>query len=292
MGLFIIILSGFTGAFFSLGYKFRKQFGFSITQLIFLFSLFLTLFSIVFILIFEQPFFSKPVLFLGLLMGTCFALAIYFYHHVIDRANLNISWTVIQFSVLIPFFFSILFYGEEPGTWPLIGVVLIFASIVLFGIKNNDVQKKSIPDIRTGILLFFAALFTGINHSIAKVYAIDFGGDNTFSLFLYNGITMSIITGLLVVFKKDALPTGKKRIGIILNAAYMGVFSLSGIALLIAGLKTVDGSLAYPLRNAINIILVFIFSFWFYKEKARTIELVGVAIALAGIIIVSATTNS
>jgi multidrug transporter EmrE-like cation transporter len=67
----------------------------------------------------------------------------------------------------------------------------------------------------------------------------------------------------------------------------MGFFSVSSAGLLITGLRSVDGSIADPFRNAVNIIMIFIFSYFFFKEKVRPIEPVGTGTALVGLVIVT-----
>lgn len=291
MGLFIVALSGATTAVFGLGYKIRKHYGFSIIHLSFLFSVSIIIFALIYILIYGHPIYSKASLMIGAPIGACFALAIYFYQQVLEKANLNISWTVIQFSVLIPFFFSMIAYHERPSIQAIIGVVLIFVSIILFGIKKERTRQSAIPDIKTALFLFFAAFLSGVNDAFAKVYVSSFNGESPFSLFLYTGITMSVITGIILLHRKEVLISGRKRWGLVLNGLYMGFFSVSGAALLITGLRSVDGSIAYPLRNAVNIIMIFIFSYFFFKEKARPIELVGTGTALAGLVIVTSVTG-
>ena len=99
---------------------------------------------------------------------------------------------------------------------------------------------------------------------------------------------MTVVTAIILLAKREPLPGGKKRWGAILAGGYMGTLGPVNMVLLIIGLKTVPGSLAYPVRNALNIILVFVFSYFLYKETATKTELIGVGTALAGLIILSA----
>ena len=311
MGLLITMLAGAVIACFSLGYKLRMRFDLSIELLVFAFSLFLPVYSFIFVIIFGQHFYSDAALFLGIPMGLCFAFAIYSYHKVINLAKLNVSWTIIQFSVLLPFLFSIIVYKESPPVSALIGVGIILVSIVLFGTKDEKTQKRAIPDIRTGALLFLATFLSGLNQIFIKIYASGYDKSDTFTLFIYSGMTMAVTMGIIVlVTRKKRLnaesaappqasstePAGEpgnktralsKKHAFILIAAYMGFFSILGMGLTVIGLKTVPGSIAYPLRNAVNIIVVFVLSHLLFKETTRKIEFVGIAVAIAGIVILS-----
>ncbi len=288
MGLGIIVLSGIFAALFSLGYKIRKQFDLSIQQLVFFFSLFVVVFSTIFLLLLQQPFYTRQALIIGPPMGLTSAIAIYLYHRVIDTAKHNISWTAIQFSILIPFFTSIVFYDEQLSLQGIIGVVLVFLSIILFGIRDKSSVEQAIPSLFTGIILFLASFLSGVNQTLAKIFTSSFGGENQFTLHLYAGLTMTVVTAIILLAKREPLPGGKKRWGAILAGGYMGTLGPVNMVLLIIGLKTVPGSLAYPVRNALNIILVFVFSYFLYKETATKTELIGVGTALAGLIILSA----
>jgi drug/metabolite transporter (DMT)-like permease len=287
MGLLLVFISGITSALFGLGYKFRSQYGLSINRLILFFALFMALFAFVFALIFKQTLFTRETFIAGIPMGACTAFAIYYYHRVMEEAKLNVTWTVIQFCVLIPFFVSIGFYNEVPTIQATIGIVFILVSIPLFGIKRNNTSTPAIPSLKVGVWLFVATLLSGGGQSLMKLYASTFHGENTFSLIVVVGLTMSGITAILLFSRGEKLFAAKKRKGVILTALYMSMFFVMSSVLLITGLISVDGSIAYPLRNALNIIVVFALSYFLFKETARRLEYVGAAIALAGIIILS-----
>jgi len=122
----MVFLSGLTGALYGLSYKLRSHSGYPIYRMLFLFSTFSVLFSLLFLIIFHEPLYSIKSLLLGVPYGLCMVISLSLYFNVTDRAKLNISWTIIQFSVLIPFAFSIFWYGERVQPIAVAGIACIF----------------------------------------------------------------------------------------------------------------------------------------------------------------------
>jgi len=68
----------------------------------------------------------------------------------------------------------------------------------------------------------------------------------------------------------------------------MGLTSVPTTVLITLSLRYLRGAIVYPLRSSINVLGVFILSFLFFKERVRMIEAIGSLVALAGIVLVSA----
>jgi uncharacterized membrane protein len=255
----------------------------------FFFSLAFTLVTTFFRLLFHEPIYSREALLLGIPFGICMYLALRLYFVVAKRAKLNISWLIIQFSLLVPFGLSILIYQETLEPQGILGIVLIFVSIVFFALgKRSSGQDAAIPDARTWVLLALSSLFSGIAASMPRIYVGLNPTGGAFTLAFFQGLTMVILSaaGLLPGWKK--VPWKHYR-GILLIALSMGVTGVPATAFITMALKFLRGAVVYPLRSVINILFVFILSFLLFKERVRFLEAIGSALAVAGIVLVSVT---
>ncbi len=289
LGLVFTFFTGSAGALYSLNYKFKEQRAYPTGPVMFFFSLNFVLVTTIFRLLFGEPIYNREALLLGIPFGSSMYIALRLYFVVARRAKLNISWLIIQFSLLVPFGLSILIYRESLELQAILGVVLIFCSIVFFALgKSSSGQDAAIPDARTWILLALASLFSGIAVSMPRIYVALNPAGGALTLAFYQGLTLVILSGsgLLLGWNKNPW----KNCGAILLIGFsMGVTGVPANAFITMALKYLRGAIVYPLRSVVNILCVFILSFLLFKERVRALEAIGSLLAVTGIVLVSAT---
>jgi drug/metabolite transporter (DMT)-like permease len=289
VGLVFTFLTGSVGALYSLNYKFKERRAYPTDPVLFFFAIAFVLVTTVFRLVFRESIYSREALLLGIPFGVSMYVALRLYFLVARRAKLNISWLIIQFSLLVPFGLSILIYKETLELQAILGVVLIFCSIVFFALgKGSSVQEVAIPDARTWVLLALSSLFSGIAVSMPRMYVALNRAGGAFTLAFYQGLTLVILSGAGLLLRRSRSPWKNYR-GILMIALSMGVTSVPATAFITMALKFLQGAIVYPLRSVINILCVFVLSFLLFKERVRPLEAIGSALALGGIVLVSAT---
>ena len=288
--LLFSFLAGCSGALFSLTYKLRERGGLPVGPLMMLFSLFSVLGSGFGLLLFGEPLYNPAAIWLGVLFGFFMFTAVRLFFVVSAKTRLNLTWLIIQFGLLIPFFLSIFFYGETLKPWSLIGVGLIFLSILFFGFgKRKGSVGVVVPDRRIGVMLILSSLCSGLALSIPRIYAAAAPQGGTFTLLLFQSLTLTVLTLLLPVAWRSPLKSSLSWRRLIPLSAYMSsTYLLSAVFILLA-LKEMGGSIVYPFRTVINILSVFGLSFLLFREKVGAFEAVGVIVALGGIVLVAAT---
>lgn len=287
VGLVLIFLTGLAGALYGLNYKFKERRAYPTDPVMFFFSVAFVLVSTVFRLVFHEPIYSREALLLGIPFGISMHLALRLYFRVTQRAKLNISWLIIQFSLLVPFGLSILVYRETLESMAILGVALIFVSILFFALgKGSSGSAAAIPDLRTWLLLTFSSLFSGIGMGVPRVYVALSPGGGAFTLSFYQGLTLLVLSAATLILRRKS-SSWKNYKGMLMISFSMGLTSVPTTALITLALRYLRGAIVYPLRSVINILAVFIFSFLLFKERIRTIEAIGSLIALGGIVLVS-----
>ena len=289
IGLVFTFLTGSAGALYSLNYKFKERRAYPTDPVMFFFSVTFVLVTTVFRLLFHEPIYSREALLLGIPFGICMYLALRLYFVVARRAKLNISWLIIQFSLLVPFGLSILIYQETLEPQAILGIVFIFLSIIVFALgKSSSVHDAAIPDARTWALLALSSLFSGIGVSMPRIYVGLKPAGEAFTLAFYQGLTLVILSAGGLLLGRNKISWKNYR-GILLIASSMGVTSVPATAFITMALKFLRGAIVYPLRSVINILCVFVLSFLLFKERVRPLEAIGSVMAVAGIVLVSAT---
>jgi drug/metabolite transporter (DMT)-like permease len=289
IGLVFTFLTGAIGALYGLNYKFKERRAYPTDPVMFFFSITFVLVTTVFRLLFREPIYSREALLLGIPFGMCMYLALRLYFVVAKRAKLNISWLIIQFSLLVPFGLSILIYRETLEPQAILGIVLIFLSILFFALgKGSSVEDAAIPDSRTWVLLVLSSLFSGLGISMPRIYVGLNPTGGAFTLAFYQGLTLVILSAAGLLQGRKKVPWKHYR-GVLLIAFSMGVTSVPATAFVTVALRFLRGVVVYPLRSVINILFVFVLSFLLFKERVRILEAIGSTLAVAGIVLVSAT---
>ena len=286
--LLFVICSGIAGAIYGVSYKLRQQRGYPIESMLFLFALFSTLFSAIFSVLFRQPLYSYTALLLGLPYGLVMTTSLILYFTVTERARLNITWMAIQLSVLIPFTISLLIYDERLHPPAILGIVCIFVSLLIFGLgRLRGKSPPPVPDRRTGFLLLLASVFSGLAMSFTKFYAASAQKEGLFALFFFRGLSMMPAAMAFARLRSKPLIRSRPPAGQYVLAAVMSLCAVLLGAFIILALQEISGSMAFPLRSVINVLMVFFVSFLLFGERFTLIEGLGSLFALGGIALVS-----
>ena len=287
-----VFLSGICGAFFASAYKVRKRLGFPVPPVLLLFSLFYLSTSLSIAVLSGELVFSKRLLGIGVAHGLAMILAMLCYSYVMERAKLGVTWTIIQFSVLLPFFLSILLYRERPGPVTWAGIFCIFLAIALFSLgKAKQADGRAIPGASTGLLLAASSLLTGVALAIPKIYAAGFSDLRIFALLTYSSSAMVLVTLPVALTWRRRAPAQPLSRGMLPFAAYMSITNQAAAVFLILAVKGIPGSVVYPLRNVICILLVLLVSILVFRERVSPSEGIGTVVAVAGIAVLSVSTG-
>lgn len=170
MGIFLIVASGVVGALFSLGYKFNRPV--STRRILVLMSALASLLSVCAMALWGEWQLSLAGLATGIPQGAATFAGISLFFAVSLRSRLSVSWTIIQFYVVVPFLVSLLVFGDAFTLRGAAGLVMILGSILLFGRKNGDAPANGGPlERRLVLMLLLSTLCSGIANAMSKVYA-------------------------------------------------------------------------------------------------------------------------
>ena len=223
--------------------------------------------------------YQSEMLIYSILFAVSFATATVCSFFAIANGPLSLTSLVTQYSLIIPTFYGLLFLDEKVGKWLVVGLILLFFSILFINFTKGG-QKIT---LKWAIFAFLAFVGNGMCSTVQKVQqtAFDGAGKNEF---MSVALFMAAVGMLVFVFiseRKDAAVSIKK------GALWM---VLCGVANAVVNLfvmilsNSMPASIMFPLISAGGIIMSAAVSIFVYKEKLTPVQMIGLALGTASVI--------
>ncbi|MBN2745507.1 MAG: EamA family transporter [Bacteroidales bacterium] len=221
-----------------------------------------------------------PWFYLGLFIGVSFYFGFQLFARSTAKAGMAITSVSSNTSVVIPVTIALIFYNEDISFVKLIGILIVVASFFLI-FKKEKSENLDWRLIFLPIILFFVS---GINASL-----MGFAEKKGVNAYLINFMMLIFAAAFLTGIAKVVLSKNKKRFTIKTIAASLVLGSLNFLStmIIIKALDTIPDSVFFPVYNSGYIVLAALVGFIFFREKLLKINLIGIGLALVGIIILS-----
>ena len=229
--------------------------------------------------------FPKEILIYGLINSAMYAVGFYTVYIAFKTGSFGLTRLFTSFGVIISTFYGIIFLKEPTSIFTYIALGMIFVSLFLVNYQRNEKKAQKIS-----IIWVLCVLFNVISGSaIAIIGRMQFGifGDaykNEFLILSLGGAALYLLI-LGVLFEKNSFRTTIKY-GALYGAA-AGIFN--GIANLITLVvyNYLPISFMTPFRSGLGLVINFLVSVLFYKEKLSKCQLVSVAIGVAAVVLMN-----
>jgi len=218
----------------------------------------------------------------SLLLGVLFIATFFLMGVAVQRVSITASTIASKMSFSIPVFINLFFYDVSYGWLNYIGLLMAFVAVILTSIK-----KESNPLAGEKVLWIIVAVFIGTGAVDATINVVNraFTGEAMNKVFPLVSFFIAFFIGFTILLsQKNAFR--KKDV---LAGAILGVPNYFSIYSLMQTLETFDGNGAFvfPLLNIIVIVFTNILGVLLFKEKISKVNLVGIVVALAAIVLVS-----
>lgn len=225
---------------------------------------------------------SKEWFPISIIVGITFITAFYFFALSAKSAGVSITAIASRMSIIFPVMLGFIIFNDCINTLKVVGIV---AAVLAFYLtfkpaKNIVINKKEI------ILPFFLFLAVGLNDSLLKISQHYFIGDD-FILFLSTVFFIALIIGLSVsvIFERKALTTFNSRN--ILAGILLGLFNWFSTFYFLKGMNYIPISVIAPIFNVGVVAFSSIIGYFFFKEKMRKENWLGVFFAIAAILLIA-----
>ncbi|HKL17401.1 MAG TPA: hypothetical protein VJ905_00460 [Halalkalibaculum sp.] len=220
-----------------------------------------------------------------LFFGFCLVVGVFFianfivYSKSVHANGVGVTITAMRLSLLVPVLLSVLLYSEYLTYLKTVGVVLVFASLILLKPKKTEVK---IGSINAGWLLLIIFALSGFADASLKVYEEEFStrlNELIFMGMVFLGAFMIGIISCLIrrgtLFTKEEFKLG----------TLIGLPNLYSSIFLIYALGDISGSIAYPMVNMLSVAGGTALGLLRWNDTVSTMQWLGLIVALIAILI-------
>jgi drug/metabolite transporter (DMT)-like permease len=207
-----------------------------------------------------------------------------------QKAGVAIASASNRLSLIIPFIFSIVYYGEEASAGKISGIAIILFSVVLICLPKKN-HSSSFKKVRLTHIILPAFIFfgSGLRDTSVKYVQQQYLAEKDQSLFLIFSFAFAATFGLLFLLIR--LVTGKERFNgkSILAGIAIGIPAYFSFWCMIIFLSTYQqqSAVVIPIHNMAIVILTTLVALLFFKEKLSAVNWLGIGLSIAGILLVA-----
>ena len=222
---------------------------------------------------------SGTTLAIGVLGGVFFVAALVAMQTSVRFNGATLTAAFGKLGLVVSLLVSVFWFGERPGVMQLIGICTVLCALIVMhtGRKEERAAKTSLG------LLLLTLLTGGCGDSMAKVFD-QFGDASENVLYVFwVFFTSCVLTSLLVLWEMRR--TGKKIILKEFAAGIaVGIPNYYSSYLLLVALNRLPAVLVFPIFSTGTILLVFLFSVLFFRERPTRRQLIGIGLILAALV--------
>ena len=249
------------------------------------------LFSMIFFIVTEaletDAFYFPPRLWIyGGISIIMFSAGFYFTYVAYKIGPFGLTKLLSTFSLLFPIVYGLVFLNEEGGALSYLGIALMLSAAVLINLKREESGEKQKITFKWLVCIIISAVANGMISVLSRMQQISF--DNATS----NEFMMISLFGSFIVLSIWGVLKEKRGIGLVIrNGALTG--ALAGV---LNGAKNFITLLVYlylplsivsPLKTSLSMIATFAVSYLLYKERYGRLQLVGVVLGAASVVLLS-----
>ena len=227
--------------------------------------------------------FNPWVLLYSLFFAIAYSVSIVGLFLAIKTGPLSLTALITSYSLLIPTFYGLIAL-KEPIKWTLtVGLILLFASLTLINLKKGGKEKKI--NGKWIIFILLAFLGNGACSVIQKMQQASFAGEykSEFMIFALITVFTSLAAVALFAERSKIKKSLSGWIWFIIWGFANGTVNL--IVMILTGRMNV--SVMFPVISGGEVVLTFIISRFFYKEKLTRIQDAGFVLGVLAVIMLN-----
>ena len=200
----------------------------------------------------------------------------------IASGPLSLTTLIVSFSLMLPALYGLIFLNDPISIGLFPGLALLAASLVL--INKRDAEVKINP--KWVISVIFAFLGNGFCTIFQKMQQLKFNGNYKNEFMIIALLLTALACLVMTIIKERKIVKYQSPLCYSLGAA-CGVMNgaVNLFVMILSGLMPV--SLMFPIISAGGIVITFIISQVFYKEKLSKPQLIGFILGTASVILLN-----
>ena len=246
------------------------------------------LFAALFFLVTDTGGFYAPIEMLPLaLINACLFGAGFYFTFISYRIGpFGLTRLLSGFSLLFSIFYGIFSLSEKPSVLTYIGIVAIFASMVLINYKKKGDDDEKGVSLKWFICIMTSVIANGFISILTRMQQIRFNDacSNEFQ-FISIGGSFLILAVLGIILDRDKLPYILKHGS--LYGLIGGVFNGAKNFLTLVIYTLLPLSVLSPMKTGLNMIATFAMALLYYKERYTKRQMIGVTLGVAAVLLLA-----
>lgn len=252
------------------------------------FNAFLCLFAVVYFVISDKGGFDfyKGIWIYGIVNSLMFAIGFYSMYIALREGSFGLTRLIVSFTGVVSIFYGVVVLKEKLSLIQCFATILIFASIFLMRYQKSEAGEKkkfSLKWIIAMILTFGSNAAIGI---LGKIQQVKFDNiyKNEYLIITFVGSALWLFILGFIYERESFKPTVKTGL---LYGFVAGICNGVGNWLTLIANEFLNLSIVSPLKSGFSIVITFVASLLFYKEKFSVRQYIGVGIGVAAVVLIS-----
>lgn len=201
----------------------------------------------------------------------------------IAYGSLSLSSLFMSYSLMIPTFYGLIFLKDPIGKGFMLGMILLLISLFLINYSSENNGKKTKFSFKWIIFVLLAFFGNGMCTVVQKMQQVASDGAYK-NEFMIVALAIVIVIMLAMTFVKE-----RKNIKLFAKSGWHFALicgALNGVVNLFVMVLSgrIPVSLMFPLISAGGLVVTYIVSRFFYKEKLTKTQFVGFIFGLAAVV--------
>ncbi len=264
---------------------FRKQYNLKHNSGGILFSGIVSLFALLFFAVTTKNVpFEIQILPYSLAFAACYGLTIISNYFAIIYGSLAVTTLILSYSLVIPALYGFAFLGEKAGVSQVFGIILLVVSLFLVNYQKKTKEFKL--SVKWIVHVSISFLTNGFCSIIQKQQQNRFNGayNGSFMIIALFAVTVALLT-IGIIFERESIKDAFKS-GVVYGGL-CGICNGANNYLVMLSLSVMATSVFFPILTAGQLILTFMISAVFYREKFGPNKLVGLFCGIAALILLN-----
>ncbi|TDE18231.1 hypothetical protein [Dyadobacter psychrotolerans] len=237
---------------------------------------------------------------LTLSLGTMFVIAFMLIGLTAQKVSVTAASLAGNMSLVIPVLFGLFVFKNNNKDFTFLnysGLILALAALALGAMqtsKNKEIAaNKPAEPVKVSKLLWLLPVLTflgsGTNNTLINYLSVTFYPPGQTTVFMIIACTGAVLIGTLLLIYKIVIVKEKLELRSVIGGLVLGIPNFLYLYFLLHALSAFGNSAAYvfPVYNILT-MLVSSFTAWaIYKEKLNNYNRLGLAVAVAAIILIS-----
>ena len=205
----------------------------------------------------------------------------------INYGSLAKTSLIISCSLLLPTLYGIIFLGEPVSASLVIGVVLLVVALVMVNYERDTEENRI--SVKWVIFVTLAFLGSGMCSVVQRAKTVYLGkdGDSLFMVIALGAVSVILLCASMLSKKERPIALTVIKRGC-LPALICGVANgLTNFLVIYLNNQSFPASVMFPVISGGNVLIVFLYSVIFKRERFSVRQTIGFAIGVVSIVLLN-----